>query len=102
MDAVLRYSDVLHLDQHVRHIIGDTIVRTSRLTDTTVRRGPSGDQVEFVPELADQKNAGQSLVSSGSDCQREGKFVTKHDPAPPRGDRGGLKAAAASCRGQTG
>ena len=53
--------------------------------------GPSGDQVEFVPELADQKNAGLSLVSSGSDCQREQKFVTKHDPAPPRWDQGSLQ-----------
>ena len=32
MNTVLRYSNVLHLHQHVCHDIGDTIVRTSRFT----------------------------------------------------------------------
>ena len=30
--TVLRYSNVLHLRQHVCHVIGDTMVRTSRFT----------------------------------------------------------------------
>ena len=32
VNTVLRYSNVLHLHQHVCHEIGDTMVRTSRFT----------------------------------------------------------------------
>ena len=32
VNTVLRYSNVLHLHQHVCHDIGDTMVRTSRFT----------------------------------------------------------------------
>ena len=34
VNTVLRYSNMLHLHQHVCHEIGDTIVRTSRFTNT--------------------------------------------------------------------
>ena len=67
--------------------------------DNRVCRGPSVDEAESVnlPDFAHQKNAGQSLGASGSDRQRECKFVAQYNPAPLRWDRGMcLKGAAAS------
>ena len=39
VNTVLRYSNVLHLHQHVCHEIGDTMVRTSRFTSLFVTGG---------------------------------------------------------------
>ena len=41
VNTVLRYSNVLHLHQHVCHEIGDTMVRTSRFTDTLSQSSPT-------------------------------------------------------------
>ena len=48
-------------------------------------------------ELADQKNAGQSSSASGSDRQRECKFV-QYNPAPPRWVRGMSGSEGRSCK----
>ena len=40
VNTVLRYSNVLHLHQHVCHEIGDTIVRTSRFTEMIEQGDP--------------------------------------------------------------
>ena len=50
-----------------------------------------------LQDLAVQKNAEQSLGFSGSDCQRECKFVAQYDPARPPWDRGML-GSKGSCK----
>ena len=75
VDTVLRYSNVLHLHHRVCHKVGDTMVRTSRITD-----GKDGKDGEDGKDNEDDDDDDDDKVNNIESVCLQRVF---RKPAPP-------------------